>query len=297
MPVDYEVEYDNRARVPEHPEIFARWQREARRVPRGRVTTPSLGSHMARRCARSSIFSRPRTTTRRRSRCSSTAATGARSSPRCFRKWRRVRTRAASPSRSPATICVRSVLDRRHHRADARGLPDALAQTPAAHFRLRPFGRRTSRRLHGGDRLEGVRFRRAGRSCACRLRDLRRVRSRCRWCMCRINQDLRLDEAEARRVSPLHWNVPAGTKPRCRRRRTGIRASFCARARRSLKPGGAGMTLTRYEEIAGTNHFTVVDPLNDPNSAMTARVARAGAAASNRSSRFNRRTSSAAQRR
>ena len=24
------------------------------------------------------------------------------------------------------------------------------------------------------------------------------------------NQDLRLDEAEARRVSPLHWNVPAG---------------------------------------------------------------------------------------
>ena len=29
MPVDYEVEYDNRARVPEHPEIFARWQREA----------------------------------------------------------------------------------------------------------------------------------------------------------------------------------------------------------------------------------------------------------------------------
>ena len=26
--IDYEVEYDNRARVPEHPEIFARWQRD-----------------------------------------------------------------------------------------------------------------------------------------------------------------------------------------------------------------------------------------------------------------------------
>ena len=29
MSVDYEVEYNNRARVPEHGEIFARWQRDA----------------------------------------------------------------------------------------------------------------------------------------------------------------------------------------------------------------------------------------------------------------------------
>ena len=27
--IDYEVEYNNRARVPEHAEIFARWQRDA----------------------------------------------------------------------------------------------------------------------------------------------------------------------------------------------------------------------------------------------------------------------------
>jgi arylformamidase len=30
---------------------------------------------------------------------------------------------------------------------------------------------------------------------------------------------------------------------------------------------------TRYEEIAGANHFSVVDPLGDPASAMTRRVA------------------------
>ena len=29
MAIDYEVEYNNRARVPEHPQIFARWTREA----------------------------------------------------------------------------------------------------------------------------------------------------------------------------------------------------------------------------------------------------------------------------
>ncbi|MEJ2378087.1 MAG: alpha/beta hydrolase, partial [Pseudolabrys sp.] len=29
MTIDYEKEYDNRGRVPEHPEIFARWARDA----------------------------------------------------------------------------------------------------------------------------------------------------------------------------------------------------------------------------------------------------------------------------
>ena len=34
-----------------------------------------------------------------------------------------------------------------------------------------------------------------------------------------------------------------------------------------------GPTQTRYEEIAGANHFTAVDPLSDGNSAMSKRVA------------------------
>jgi arylformamidase len=29
---------------------------------------------------------------------------------------------------------------------------------------------------------------------------------------------------------------------------------------------------TRYEEIAGADHFTVLDPLTDPDSAMVARL-------------------------
>jgi arylformamidase len=33
------------------------------------------------------------------------------------------------------------------------------------------------------------------------------------------------------------------------------------------------MAQTRYEEIAGANHFTVLDPLNDSSSVMARRVA------------------------
>jgi arylformamidase len=85
------------------------------------------------------------------------------------------------------------------------------------------------------------------------------------------NQDLRLDDDEARRVSPLHWKIPAG--------RTldavvgALESSEFLRQSRAIADGwGARGVATRYQEIAGANHFTVVDPLSDPDSAMTRRV-------------------------
>jgi arylformamidase len=85
------------------------------------------------------------------------------------------------------------------------------------------------------------------------------------------NADLRLDAEEARRVSPLFWKVPAG--------RTldavvgAVESSEFLRQSRIIVDGlGARGVATRYEEIAGANHFTVVDPLGDPGSAMTRRV-------------------------
>ena len=87
-----------------------------------------------------------------------------------------------------------------------------------------------------------------------------------------MNQDLRLDDAEACRVSPLHWPVPAG--------RTldavvgALESSEFLRHSKIIADGwGARGVATRYEEIAGANHFTAVDPLSDPKSAMAARVA------------------------
>jgi arylformamidase len=85
------------------------------------------------------------------------------------------------------------------------------------------------------------------------------------------NSDLRLDEAEARRVSPLYWKVPAG--------RTldavvgALESSEFLRQSKIIAEGwGARGVAARYEEVAGTNHFSVVDALSDPESAMTRRV-------------------------
>jgi arylformamidase len=85
------------------------------------------------------------------------------------------------------------------------------------------------------------------------------------------NSDLRLDEAEARRVSPLHWKVPA--------RRTldavvgALESSEFLRQSKIIAEGwGARGVATRYEEIVGTNHFTVVDALGDADSTMTKRL-------------------------
>jgi arylformamidase len=86
------------------------------------------------------------------------------------------------------------------------------------------------------------------------------------------NQDLRLDETEARRVSPVHWKVPAG------RRFDAVvggaeSSEFLRQSQLIANAWRARGVETRYEAIAGANHFTVLDPLSNPNSAMTARIA------------------------
>jgi arylformamidase len=87
-----------------------------------------------------------------------------------------------------------------------------------------------------------------------------------------MNQDLRLDEAEARRLSPEFWRLPSG---RAFDAVVGaLESSEFRRQSRSIaeawRQDGAQ---TRYEEIAGMNHFTIIDVLADPHSAMVERVA------------------------
>jgi arylformamidase len=85
------------------------------------------------------------------------------------------------------------------------------------------------------------------------------------------NQDLRLTAESARAVSPAFWPP--------RRARTldsvvgALESSEFRRQSQLIVQAWQGARKTRYEEIAGTNHFTVIDPLTDPQSAMVARIA------------------------
>ena len=87
-----------------------------------------------------------------------------------------------------------------------------------------------------------------------------------------INEDLRLDDAEARGVSPLFWRVPVS---RSLDAVVGALESseFLRQSKTVAEAWQQGMALTRYEEVAGANHFTVIDPLANPGTPMTARVA------------------------
>jgi arylformamidase len=86
-----------------------------------------------------------------------------------------------------------------------------------------------------------------------------------------MNQDLRLDAESARRLSPLFWPVASG---RVLDAMVGDGESdeFKRQSRTMAQKWQEAGTETRYEELPG-NHFTVLAPLADPSSAMVARVA------------------------
>ncbi len=86
-----------------------------------------------------------------------------------------------------------------------------------------------------------------------------------------MNQDLRLDLAEARRVSPLLWPAPRG---RTLDVIVGAEESgeFLRQSREIAETWAEAGVATRCEEAPG-NHFTVLDPLADPHSATVKRLA------------------------
>jgi len=81
-----------------------------------------------------------------------------------------------------------------------------------------------------------------------------------------MNRDWKLDAGEARTLSPVHWTLPEGVIFDAV---VGSLESdeFKRQSHMLAQAWGA-----RYEEIPRANHFSVLDPLSDPDSAMVARL-------------------------
>lgn len=86
-----------------------------------------------------------------------------------------------------------------------------------------------------------------------------------------MNADLRMDDASARALSPLLWEAPKGKTLDAV---VGAAESneFLRQSKAIHEAWGKAGVHTRYEALPGANHFTAVDPASDPNSAMVRRL-------------------------
>ena len=91
-----------------------------------------------------------------------------------------------------------------------------------------------------------------------------------------LNHALALDAAEAAALSPIHWPVPDGSTPGGTVLDCVVGGDESAEFLRQSKMmaelwGGRGVE-TRYDALPGRNHFTVLDPLFDADSALVRRI-------------------------
>lgn len=91
-----------------------------------------------------------------------------------------------------------------------------------------------------------------------------------------LNAALDLDEREAAALSPIHWPVPNGSTPGGTVLDCIVGADespeFLRQSKMMADHWAANGVETRYEALPGLNHFTVLDPLYDPGSRLVTRI-------------------------
>jgi arylformamidase len=270
--IDYEAEYNNRARVPEHPEIFARWTRDAElfRAEALKTGRAELGLSYGDTPRQYIDLFRPE------------ADEAAPLAMFIHGGW----WRSLDPSlfsqvaRGPNGygIVVAVVGYDLCPNVTIAGIIEQMQRACA--FLWQRFGRRIMVYGHSaGGHLSGAMvatdwpslYPKAPADLVPAGYSISGVFDLAPLISTSLNQDLRLDAAEARKVSPAFWPLDPG--------RVfdavvgGLESSEFKRQSRLIAQAWQGVAQTRYEEIAGTNHFTVIDALADPHSAMAARVA------------------------
>jgi arylformamidase len=270
MPLDLEAEYNNRARVPEHPEIFARWMKAAAdyRAKAAEEEGASLGLAYGKSPRQTIDLFFPDTTGK---------------SPLALfihgGYWR---------SLDPSTFSHMARGMNAHGIAVAVAGYDLCPQVSvwqiveemraACLFLWGRFKQRIMVCGHSaGGHLAGAMLATDWRArdktapadlvrCASSISGVFDLTPLIETTM---NADLRLDAAEAKKVSPVFWPAPAGTLDSIV---GGAEASEFLRQAKIIVDAWQGKTDVRYEQVPGANHFTVLDPLADPDSAMVARL-------------------------
>lgn len=91
-----------------------------------------------------------------------------------------------------------------------------------------------------------------------------------------LNAALDLSPAEARALSPIHWPAPDGSTPGGHALDVWVGAAespeFIRQSREMAAVWGGKGVDTHVELMDGLNHFTVLDPLRDPQSALVQRL-------------------------
>jgi arylformamidase len=273
MAIDYEVEYNNRARVPEHPEIFARWTREgaAYRDEATKEGRAELGLKYGPSPRQTIDIFKPR-------------GGGAGGPLALFIHggyWRSLEPSSFSQMARGMNAHGITVAVSGYDLAPQVSIGQIIEQTQAACLHLwNKFKRRIMVSGHsaGGhltacmvatdwkalDQSAPADLAPAGYAVS-GLFDLAPLLHLA------TNADFKLDEAEARRVSPLFWPLVRGKVLDAVV--GGEESSEFLRHSKSVaddwRERGAQ---TRYEAVPGLNHFTICDPMTDANSAMTRRM-------------------------
>jgi len=273
MPIDYEVEYNNRARVPEHPEIFARWERDsaAYREEASAQKRTELGIKFGPSARQIIDLFMP--------------GGGNIDTLAMFVHggyWRSLEPSMFSHMARGLNARGIAVAVSGYDLAPQVSITDIIMQTQRACLYLWwRFHKKVMVCGHSaGGHLAACLFASDWKSIAddvpkdlvpsayaisglFDLEPLTHLES---------NADFKLDATEAQRISPLFWQVEPGREFDAVV--GGAESSeFLRHSKAIAAEWGERGVKTRYEELPGANHFTVLDPMPDPNSAMVMRLA------------------------
>jgi arylformamidase len=269
--IDYEVEYNNRARVPEHPEIFARWARDAElyRADMLKAGRAELGLSYGDTPRQYLDLFLP--------------AAGQSAPLALFIHggwWRSLDPSmfshmARGPNARGVAVAVVG-----YDLCPVVSIADIIVQVRRACVSLwQRFGRRMMIYGHSaGGHLAATMlatdwpapYPKAPADLVPAGYSISGVFDLSPLIGINVNQDLKLDAESARKVSPAFWPLEPG---RSFDAVVGaLESSEFLRQSQLITKTWQNMAQTRYEAIAGANHFTVVDPLADANSAMAAHV-------------------------